>query len=352
MQDESVINATNTSSVAWCGVLVNRKLLVRHAFRLVGVFLFIYILLQIDFGLMIETALGINPFITILLVIMVTPIMFFKGARWHAVCTGLELNLKTDEAIEALCVAHMVNLILPGTVGDLVRVPYLQRRGNPLEQSILSLFLDAAISIIFPYTAGILAILYILEIRVEFILIALLTPLLWAFVGILAYLGIKKMGGSLLYGERLKRMWINIRDAFVNLGNSITSIGKRQFLISLVLSGAAWLVYTVQGFILAIALHIEVNWLYVVISLGLSTLLTAIPITIAGLGIREGVLLYMFGLMGYTPTLIVSYSLTLMLINLTPSIAGFVSWARNPLIGLDELGAIDGFLSEPEIAAE
>ena len=286
---------------------------------------------------MVQTALGINPFVTILLVVMVVPIMFFKGARWHIVCSGLELDLKTHEAIDALCIAHMANLVLPGTVGDLVRVPYLQRRGNPLEQSVLSIFLDAAISVIFPYTAGILAILYILEIEVRFLLIALLTPLLWVFVGVLAYIVVRRMGWSLLYGERIKRMW----DGFVNLGNSITSIGKKQFFISLILSAAAWFVYTIQGLILAIVMNIHVGWLYIVISLGLSTLLTAIPITIAGLGIREGVLLFMFGLAGYAPTLIVSYSLTLMMINLTPTLAGFFSWTRNPLLEMDEGEGID-----------
>ena len=339
--------------VARCGVLVNRQLLVRHVFRLIGVFLFIYILMQIDLILMVETAFGINPFITILLVVMVTPIMFFKGARWHSVCTGLGLNLKTHEAVDALCVAHMANLILPGTVGDLVRIPYLKRRGNPLERSILSLFLDAAISVIFPYTAAILAIFYILEIQVEFLLIALLTPLLWLLVGVLAYLVVRRMGWSLLYGERLKQMWVSIRDAFVNLGSSITSIGKRQFFISLILSGFAWFVYTIQGYILALALNIEVTWLYVAISLGLSTLLTAVPITIAGLGIREGVLLFMFGYMaGYDFTLIVSYSLTLMFINLTPSIAGLISWIRNPLIEFDKALTINGFINESEIEPE
>jgi uncharacterized protein (TIRG00374 family) len=331
---------------------VNRQLLIRHALRLVGVILFIYILMHVDFVLMIETAFGINPFITILLVVMVTPIMFFKGARWHAVCTGLGLYLKTHDAIDALCIALMVNLILPGTVGDLVRVPYLKQRGNPLEPSILSLFLDAAISVIFPYTAGILAIFYILQIQLQFLLIALLTPLLWAFVGVLAYLVVRRMGWSLLYGERLKRMWVNIRDAFVNLGNSVTSIGRRQFVISLVLSGAAWLVYTIQGFILARALDIQVTWLYVVISLGLSTLLTAVPVTIAGLGIREGVFLYMFGLLGYDPTLIVSYSLTLMMINLTPTVAGLISWTRNPLLDLDNGEIIDSLSSNSEIVSQ
>ena len=104
---------------------MSRQLLIRSAFRLIGIIIFIYILLQVDFGLMVQTALGINPFVTILLVVMVAPIMFFKGARWHTVCSGLELNLKTHEAIDALCIAHMANLVLPGTVGDLVRVPYL-----------------------------------------------------------------------------------------------------------------------------------------------------------------------------------------------------------------------------------
>ena len=82
--------------------------------------------------------------------------------------------------------------------------------------------------------------------------------------------------------------------------------------------------------------------------MGLSTLLTAVPITIAGLGIREGVLLFMFGFMlGYNPTLIVSYSLTLMLINLTPTIAGFISWTRNPLIELGRAEMIDDNSVEP-----
>jgi hypothetical protein len=57
----------------------------------------------------------------------------------------------------------------------------------------------------------------------------------------------------------------------------------------------------------------------------------------------------MFGMLGYEPTLIVSYSLTLMMINLTPTIPGLISWMRNPLVDLDSDDFINNLSSNSEI---
>jgi hypothetical protein len=70
-------------------------------------------------------------------------------------------------------------------------------------------------------------------------------------------------------------------------------------------------------------------------------MLIAIPVTIQGLGLREGALLLMLTRIAVDPVLVVSFSLTLMVFNLTPAIAGLIIWIRNPFVDITDQDVLD-----------
>ncbi len=326
---------------------MRRSMIARHALRLIGVFVFIYILLGIDVQMMLEASFNLSPLITLLLIGLVAPIMILKGARWEAISQGLGLRISAIRATEALCISQMMNLALPGSIGDLVRVPYMTNRGNPTDKSIVSLIIDAILGSIVPWSAGVLAILYVFDFDVT--LEGLLIVTIWIVGVYLMYRFLKATVWNWVVKARTRKLMTEgITGKFLfSIPSLLRSIGGRNITISLLFALGSWGVFTVQAYILACAYGIDVTWYYLAISLGLSTMLTAIPISVQGLGIREGVLLFMLGRIGADPTIIVSFSLTLMLVNLTPSVVGILSWANDPIIQISEEDILN--INEPEL---
>ena len=292
----------------------------------------------------------LNFLAVVIVALFVIPIMYLKGARWTKVSEGLNLTITTSQATEALCISQMLGLVLPGSLGDFVRVPYMGCRGNPMDKSILSLFLDAIFASIIPYSIGVLAILIVFEINITIMTIVI--PVLWFVGSILVYLLIKHTIWPWFLSARLEHLLSSgiSGNMFLNLPSTLKSVGKKRIIVVILIAAMAWITYSVQAFILAIAFGIEISWSYLTIALGLSTMLTAIPITIHGLGIREGVLLYMLGQVGITSTAVMAFSLSLMLVSLLPSIVGLVSFARDPFIGIEEVVSLqDDYSNEFEI---
>ncbi|NHI90141.1 MAG: UPF0104 family protein [Candidatus Thorarchaeota archaeon] len=315
--------------------------MMKIAARFIGIVIFICILTGIDLRRMMTTVFSIPPFYALLLVLSVLPIMLLRGARWKVVAEGLDLNLDTKEATEALCLAQLANLVIPGSFGDLIRIPYMKTRGNPADRTIISILLDAIIGSVFPFTLGVLALAVILEITLT--VEALLICGLWVAGGYAFYRIIKATLWSRFMQARLKRlMEEGIRGrSFFTLSSMMRSIGGKRIALSLFLALLWFIVYVTQAYVLAQILGVEVHWVYLAFTMGVTMILIAIPVTIQGLGLREGALLFMLTRIAIDPVLVVSFSLTLMVFNMTPAIAGLILWFRNPFVDITDQDVLD-----------
>ncbi|MFW9964205.1 MAG: lysylphosphatidylglycerol synthase transmembrane domain-containing protein [Candidatus Sifarchaeia archaeon] len=315
--------------------------LLKMASRLIGIVIFIYILMGIDIQSLLVTSFSIHPFMTLILILMVIPIMGLRGVRWQVVAEGLDLNLKALESTEALCMAQLANLIIPGNFGDLIRIPYMKHRGNQVDKSIISILLDSILGAVVPFTFGILAIAILLEfsITIELIIIGAI----WVTGGYGFYRIIRaSLWTKFMQARRNRLMKEGIRGrAFFTLPSMLKSIGSIRITLSLTLALLLFVIYVTQAYILAYALGISIEWMYLAFTLGIVTIILVIPVTIQGLGLRESVLLFMLTRLAINPVLIISFSLTLMMINLTPAIAGFIIWFRNPFVEITEEEILD-----------
>ncbi len=334
---------------------MDRVVAARHLIRLVGILLFIVILLHIDFsnlGFLISNADVLGLLIGTMLVV---PIMMTKGSRWFLVSRGLGLKITLPEAVDGLCIAQMTSFTLPGALGDLVRVPYLKCRGNPSDRSILSLFIDAVVASAIPYLAAILGAALIFGVGSLVIVDGVLFGL--SFIG----------GGYVLY--RLIRViirpwWLRSRIVllknegvvgrfFLNLRESVRAIGFPRIILAVSLSGFAWFTYTVQGWILAEALHIHLTWLEVALAVTLASMLAVIPISIQGIGVREGILLLLMGgMLGVDSVSVILFSVVLTIISLSPSVWGLICWVRDPFVKLRPDSVEDAIIEPSESIVE
>ncbi|MFX1561194.1 MAG: lysylphosphatidylglycerol synthase transmembrane domain-containing protein [Promethearchaeota archaeon] len=320
---------------------MNYTRLLKQAARLIGIVLFIYIMSGIDIQSMLGSVFSIPPIYTLTLILSILPIMSLRGARWKVIAEGMDLRLSTMHATEALCMAHLAGLVIPGSFGDLIRIPYMKNKGNRVDKSIISILLDAILGSVIPFTIGILALAFILEVNISIEVV--LIGFIWLLGGYLFYRILRATLWSRFMKARLRRlMKEGIRGrAFFTLRSMFKAIGGRRIALSLALAAILFVLNVSQAYLLAFALEMTIEWTYLAVTLGLTLLMMAIPVTIQGLGIREGVLLFMLTRLSIDPTRIVSFSLTLMAINITPAIAGFVIWMRNPFVDITDQAILD-----------
>jgi len=329
---------------------MRRRNLARHLIRFIGIIIFIFLLYSIDFNQVAQLALTLDAASILLATALVMPIMILKGARWHVITSALDLRLDVLEAGDGLCIAQMMSFALPGALGDLVRVPYLKGRGNTTERSIMSVFLDAIVASFVPYLITTIALLALLEIDYLFALAVIGSVAIFLFACYVTYRVLKFLFSPWLIGVRIRRLKKKGIPGThsVGMSESLRVAGWKSLFLALLLAGGAWLLYTTQGVLLAGALGIQLPWLSVALAVTITAMFVTVPISIQGIGVREGVLLIVFGAMGIDYATVITFSIILMAISLVPSVWGLVSWLRDPFIRIEE-DAIENSILEPSV---
>ncbi len=332
---------------------MKREVLARHALRFIGILIFVVLLSNVDLGLIVNLATGLDPSIVLLAVLLVVPIVFLKGARWYVLSKSLGIRLRIWEAVDGLCIAQMTSFTLPGALGDLVRVPYLKCRGNTTDRSLMSIFLDAVAASVVPYTITAVAMILLLDVDylVALAVIVIGAVLIAAFYA--TYRIIKLILSPWLMRARIRRLKGKgiSGELSAGIGTSLRSTGWKSVTTAILFAGGAWLLYTFQGFILADALGIQLSWISVAMAVTVAAMLASLPISIQGVGVREGALLLTFGTMGIDAATIITFSLILMAVTLTPSLWGLVSWLRDPFVRIDP-DSLEEAILEPSTMVE
>jgi uncharacterized protein (TIRG00374 family) len=113
------------------------------------------------------------------------------------------------------------------------------------------------------------------------------------------------------------------RESFHAFYDSIPSYGFLPFLFLLNL--ITWVTIYSQIFLIAMALDIKISYYVLVLIVPISTLVSLVPVTIAGIGTREVSLITLFGFFGIQPAKVVTVSLLSMVIsNAITAFIGFL----------------------------
>ena len=90
---------------------------------------------------------------------------------------------------------------------------------------------------------------------------------------------------------------------------------KNLLLINLLLSFIKWLIVFLAIYYLFISFNLKVSFLMIIAIISISKIISLVPITISGLGVREGIAIYLFNKIGVNISIVLSVFLTLLIIN-------------------------------------
>jgi glycosyltransferase 2 family protein len=252
------------------------------------------------------------------------------GRRWAWIATKLGAALPMGRAIRYSFAAAFFNQALPSTVGgDAMRVWLLGRADRQWKRALYSVFVDRAagvgflavlVAVCLPWSLDLIA---APEGRAAVLLIGLggVAGLVFGLA-----LGFAKPGPRLA-AWRLARLLLEIggsaRAALLD-GSRGLAIAVLSIVIHLLTVAAAWC--------LAHAIAISPNALSLLIVIPPVMLISMIPISIGGWGIRESAMVVAFGYAGIESSQALTVSVLLGVTTLAVSIVGGIIWLaeRNP----------------------
>ncbi|PDW04364.1 lysylphosphatidylglycerol synthase transmembrane domain-containing protein [Candidatus Viridilinea mediisalina] len=295
--------------------------------RLLGPILLIIFLINADLGKLWLTLRETTLWPVILSLLLMPPFVLIKSWRWVRLMREMGISLDLPTANALYTVGLFYGATTPGQAGDLLKAVYLHERGNPLPPAMLSVVLDRLFDLLIMAalgTLGIFALGQLLpsrELQTALVVLmgiglAILTTVLlargprqWTLTVLLARIAPKLTATLNRWNSQLSSLTLS------------SSLLSAVILASLVSAGFTF----VRLWLLFLALGLDLVPLYVVIGASaLIAVLQVLPISIAGVGVRDAVLIAIIMPYGYSTEQALTLSALFLLLNIEHIVVGFI----------------------------
>jgi uncharacterized protein (TIRG00374 family) len=218
--------------------------------------------------------------------------------RWRMLMRPLMPILSLSHLFGIYCIGLFFNLTFPTVVGgDVVKVYYAGRPSKRYAQSFAATFLDRDAGMFaMMILACIATIIHPVSLsRIPVALIVWGTTIGFAAVNILLFAtSLHQLLTNLLRSLRMSHLAKKID----SISDAFQIMGQHWFLLvnSLIISLINQLLVIMVTWIMAIGLRIDIPVLYFFVFVPVITIISMIPVSLAGMGLRESAFVSLFGL--------------------------------------------------------
>lgn len=209
--------------------------------------------------------------------------IFLRGLRWHFLMQNLGFHGKKIEISEILFISWFANVIVPAKLGDLYRSYLMDRNYSfSIAKTVGSVFTERVFDMIILFImfgmTGLLTFGVKLDVRIRYLLIS-------GFI--ITFILISGLFAMKYFDKYIRRLLPSrIRDIYGRFQiGTLESIKKVPLLITYTL--LIWLLEAGRLYFVTFSLNIAIPIILVIFIALTSSLLTALPITPAGLGAVE-----------------------------------------------------------------
>ena len=300
------------------------KIKLSRILPLIGIALFVYVVKKAGISNLISTFLGANYFYIAIAVLFLPLIVLLQTFKWRYVVGKQGIKMGLAEAYKIQLVSIFYGFVTPARIGSFVKIAYLQEKTKNLGKSASSVVIDRALDLLTVLLlAGFGSLMVINKFSRILLYIAALTGLFILLIAVFLIESKKRFVLEFIYRKMLSgKMKAKVKKSFSQFYKSIPKY--RFFIVPFAASIATWLIIYLQIFFIAVALNINVPYFVLAVMLAISTLVSLLPISIAGIGPREASLITLLGFFGIEPARIVAMSLLgIFTTNTIISLAGF-----------------------------
>ena len=268
-----------------------------------------------------------------------------KAWRWRLLLRELGLAAPTmREASTLFMIGQFAGGATPGQAGDFVRAWYLRERGAPLSTALFSILLDRLLDFLLLAIVSLFGLVAFLDIFPVALRPAILvTTVGFAIVVAIAVPALIARGPRRWLMTRLRVVApSSMRERLERWQELLDVLEARPaFTLLLLLSTVAatavvmvriWLLYRALDVVIPVALLVSAS--------ALISILQTLPVSIAGVGVRDAVLIAVLAHHGYSPEHALALSALFLVLTLEQMLIGFFVSMRHPLGANAERAAV------------
>jgi uncharacterized protein (TIRG00374 family) len=305
--------------------------------RLVGFLLLIYLLAKVDLNALFAIWAGARKAYLLAAVILAYLMMLFKVERWRVLLKAQEIPFSFKNANAAYFSAYYAGVVTPGRAGEFLKLLHLrQKAGASLGTGIVSVLLDRLLDLLVLVALASLGVVLIPQ-------FAVLGGLGAWTAGVVL---LSTVAFIFLRSEPCQRWVTRLASAMIaRFGNSQAHEQLTDFRRGLQKAGepgvmapvlaltlASWAALLLACFALVLSLGINVSFWYAAFAMAAAGLVSLLPFSIAGIGVRDTALVAIFGLVGVSEYASLAYSLLYFAVfGLLLGLTGAYFWHKYPV---------------------
>ncbi|MGK3968894.1 lysylphosphatidylglycerol synthase transmembrane domain-containing protein [Sorangium sp. So ce118] len=312
-----------------------RRTVVRALVRLVGPLLLAAVILRMDDRDAVLGAVASASAAPLALAAALNVLnIHLKVVRWDALLRARDIRYPLRRAWSAYLTSLYVGMLTPGRVGDVLRIRYLRHDlGVPYAEGLATVVMDRLCDL---YVLA--AFVAVGVARYSAVIAGRLAWLTWGGIALTVLAPL-----ALLIPGLAERVLLAVSRRLVKEPQSAEPGAANRFLVALrahvgrgllftlPVTVATFVVNFVQGYLIAQALGVPLSLFDVTCLLAIANLLGLLPISIAGVGVRELFFSLVFPSLGFSAEHGVSFGLLVFaVIYLVVVALGFVSWQVAP----------------------
>lgn len=254
----------------------------------ISIGLIVLLLNIIDLKKVIVLLKGLNIWFFLLLLILITLDRFFMAYKWHLLLKAKDLDISYLDSVRVYYLSTFASFFLPTTVGaDIFRVYKLhveKKEGANILSSVIVERMLGFIASAFVAVLGVALLIFLLGLEVW--------ALLWYAIIFLVFFTLVFISSFFIHKififEKIAGFYKSYREYK----------GKRGLLyIFVILSSIEQLAPVAGNYLAALALGLDIPFMYFLAVIPIVQLLNRIPISLNGIGINEGLLVYFFSIL-------------------------------------------------------
>lgn len=296
-----------------------------------GIVIFAYVIYRIGLGNLYDSLIYVNIYYIIFAFFLTIIYVLMQTWKWDVILKKQGIAVDFYELLKMQLKSIFYGVITPGRLGSFIKALDLKNKINAnLGKSISSVLIDRIFDTISVFLLAFAGALFLVN---KVLNLSYVVFLFFIFVLASAYAIFNKNLTKKILGffydrflpEKFKK---DVRESFYSFYENLPS--KRLLVVPFIVNFMTWIVAYTGVYVISLALGIEINYFVLITLYSITTVISIIPITVAGIGTREVSLIALFNGFGVSNDKIVALSLLAFLISgIIPALIGFLFTLKN-----------------------
>ncbi|MBE9065501.1 flippase-like domain-containing protein [Leptolyngbya cf. ectocarpi LEGE 11479] len=268
----------------------------------------------------------------LLALVFYTSLQWLSCWRWQLVLQSQGYQVPMKQLVSSYFAGMWLNIFLPGSLGgDVYRVYQVTQFIQDAETALVSVFLERFTGLVALSAIAVMGLPAAFQFIGRWDIITLFLGALGALVGtVLLIMSPHLLKWAAPWLRRFKLGAIAARLIKIQILLQQFSSHRSALVTSIGLSFVLQLGIVVYHFLIAQQLDIDISFLALVIFIPIVVLLTLLPISLGGLGLKEGIWIYLFSRVGLGAEDALGLALTITLLGWLLSIPGGIILLLRP----------------------